>query len=166
MILQSSLTQPKVMLYKLMLIIIPFLAATMALFAFQEDFPSELRLAYSGIVFLVLLFGYQLFTSLRPLMQPVTLFDDRLTVKSAFRGKTTEVKYTDIDGFKKQLVPGNRKAHITLLIISRGKRAAEISGLFTSNVGELEKVLGEKITYLGKEPHNVLKNMWDRMLWR
>jgi len=166
MILKSSLIQPKVMLFKLMLVIVPLLAATLSFFSFQEGLPSEVRWTYNGLAFFVLLLGYQLLTSIRPLMQTVSLFDDHLAVKSAFRGKSIKFMYSEIDGFKKQLVPGNRKAHHAILIFSKGKRVAEVSGLFTSNVGQLEEALGEKINHLGKEPHNVFKNMWDRMLWR
>jgi len=165
-ILQSSLKKPKALLFKLLLVIVPLLGCTMIFAMLQQDFPNELFVPYLGTAVMLILVGYHLFTTIRPVLQTIQLYEDYMVVKSAFRGNETRFKYSEINGFKKQLVPGNGKARHSLFLFSKGKRVAEVSELLTSNVAELEKAFGEKTTYLGKESYSVFKNVLDRMLCR
>ena len=81
-------------------------------------------------------------------------------------GRKKRYPLSSIDGYKKYFVPANGRLHPVIIVLSGGKKAVEISGAFTKNIDEIEDVIASKLRFLGEEQYDLLKDWWNKMLWR
>jgi hypothetical protein len=166
MVVSTRLKSQKVALVVAIGILAVFNLSMLVFAYFFYDRAKENVVVYLSILAVVTLACYQILTSIVPLTAKVSLHSDRLEVAFFGGWKKRVFQLSEIDGYIKRFVPGNRKAEKSLVVIAGGKRIAEISGQFTENIDEMEEALQSRLTFSGVQPYNMLHEIWLRMLWR
>ncbi|MEQ9098979.1 MAG: hypothetical protein RIF36_09950 [Imperialibacter sp.] len=155
----------KVIWMKMILLIAPLVIIAMSfMVSLAKDYTSTGTTL--AVLLIMLLANYQVFSSLYPILAKITLDEEKVTIKYPFWGKEKTFKYSQLKGFKKQVVPLNFLAKFGLLLYTEDRRVVELSPLFITNIPEIEDFLQTKTNNLGKEPFRLFKTVWDRLFWR
>ncbi|MEQ9376469.1 MAG: hypothetical protein RIG68_14885 [Imperialibacter sp.] len=155
----------KVIWMKMILLIAPLVIVAMSfMVSLAKDYTSTGTTL--AVLLIMLLANYQVFSSLYPILAKITLDEEKLTIKYPFWGREKSFNYSQLKGFKKQVVPLNFLAKFGLLLYTEDGKVAELSPLFITNIPEIEDFLQTKTNNLGKEPFRLFKTVWDRLFWR
>lgn len=165
-VITSRLYAGKAFLVKVMMFAGVVSILLIGLIFLDPELTSGIAVVLVLIMLAMSLAVYQLFASLQPYLATVAFQNEYLEIRQGFSGAQKKLPYAELEGYKKQLIPANRKAYNCLIIVSNGRSVADISSQYTQNLDDIEAALSEKIPYLGKEPYKPWKSMVDRMLRR